>query len=53
VYVIEMNRDGQVCQLLTLDYPDLALKLNSIARLDGLPLSAVWLTEQIKNREDL
>lgn len=52
VYVIEMNRDGQLCQLLTVDFPDLALKLNSIARLDGLPLSAAWLFEQIKNGED-
>lgn len=52
VYVVEMNRDGQVRQLLTLDYPDQALKLTSVARLDGLPLSAVWLAEQIRNAED-
>jgi 2-oxoglutarate ferredoxin oxidoreductase subunit alpha len=52
VYVVEMNRDGQVRQLLTLDYPGQALKLTSVARLDGLPLSAVWLAEQIRKAED-
>lgn len=52
LYVVEMNRDGQVRQLLMLDYPELAVKLASVARLDGLPLSAVWLAEQIRNEED-
>jgi len=52
LYVVEMNRDGQVRQLLTLDFPEVAVKLISVARLDGLPLSAVWLAEQIRNEED-
>src|SRR3989337_2295086 len=39
-YVVEMNRDGQLHQLLTLEYPDLSTKLVSIAYTDGLPLTA-------------
>lgn len=52
LYVIEMNRDGQMHQLLSLDLPGEAEKLRSVAKQDGLPLSAVWLFEQIKNLED-
>ncbi len=39
-YVVELNRDGQLHQLLTLEYPDAATKLTSLAYLDGLPLTA-------------
>jgi 2-oxoglutarate/2-oxoacid ferredoxin oxidoreductase subunit alpha len=31
VYVVEMNRDGQLHQLLTIEYPNLATRLVSIA----------------------
>lgn len=40
VYVIEMNRDGQMHQLLTMEYPHLATRLVSIAFTDGMPLTA-------------
>jgi 2-oxoglutarate ferredoxin oxidoreductase subunit alpha len=52
VYVIEMNQDGQMRQLLQLDMPDQALKLRSIRKNDGLPLSAGWITRAILQAEE-
>lgn len=39
-YVVEMNRDGQMHQLLTIECPTSATKLISLAYTDGLPLTA-------------
>jgi 2-oxoglutarate ferredoxin oxidoreductase subunit alpha len=47
VYVIEMNYDGQMRQLLQLEVPDQATKLHSVRKNDGLPLSAGWITQAI------
>ncbi len=47
VIVVEMNRDGQMYQLLCVDYPALAPKLRSVAFQDGLPASAKWIREGI------
>ena len=47
VYVVELNRDGQLRQLLTVDMPELALRLQKLSHLDGLPLTAKWITEKI------
>ena len=47
VFVVEMNRDGQMCQLLTLEYPQHATSLKSVAFGDGLPASAKWVREGI------
>jgi 2-oxoglutarate ferredoxin oxidoreductase subunit alpha len=52
VYVIEMNRDGQLNQLLTLEYPHMATKLRSIAFTDGLPLSARFVRTAILAQEE-
>lgn len=53
-YVVEVNRDGQLSQLLTMDFPDVAYKLRKVAHMDGLPLPAKWIKKQIqKNEEDL
>lgn len=51
VYVVEMNRDGQMHKLLTLDYPDQASRLKSIAYTDGLPLTARFVCEAILSQE--
>lgn len=51
VYVIEMNRDGQMHSILRLEMPDLALKMVSLAHLDGMPLTARWIVEQLKEKE--
>lgn len=51
VYVVEMNRDGQMKQLLTIDQPDQAGKLVSISHTDGLPLTATWVGSAIEAGE--
>jgi len=48
VYVVEQNRDAQMMSLLKLDLDnELAPKLRSVARLDGLPLDARSVTDEI------
>lgn len=51
-YVIEMNRDGQLHQLLSLDVPEEALRLISVAYTDGLPLTARLVRERILELEE-
>jgi 2-oxoglutarate ferredoxin oxidoreductase subunit alpha len=51
-YVVELNRDGQLHQLLTLEYPDLATRLISVAYTDGLPLTARLVGEAILSHEE-
>jgi 2-oxoglutarate ferredoxin oxidoreductase subunit alpha len=51
IYVIEMNFDGQMQQLLRLEVPQHALKIQSITMNDGLPLSAGWITAAVMEKE--
>jgi 2-oxoglutarate ferredoxin oxidoreductase subunit alpha len=51
IYVVEMNRDGQLHQLLRLDYWDKCVKMISLAYLDGLPLTARWIEDAIQAKE--
>jgi len=52
VYVVEQNRDAQMLSLLKLDLEaELVLKLRSIAHLDGLPLDAPSVPEEIAGME--
>lgn len=51
-YVVELNRDGQLHQILRLEIPDCSMKLISLSHLDGLPLSAKWVQDQITAREE-
>jgi 2-oxoglutarate ferredoxin oxidoreductase subunit alpha len=51
IYVVEMNRDGQLHQLLTVHYPQKAMNLISIAYQDGLPLTARFVREAIQAKE--
>jgi 2-oxoglutarate ferredoxin oxidoreductase subunit alpha len=51
IYVIEMNRDGQMHKLLRLEYPESTMKLVSLAKHDGLPLNARWVKESIEAEE--
>lgn len=48
IYVVENNRDGQMMQILCVNYPHLAEKFISISRSDGMALSAEWITGQIR-----
>jgi 2-oxoglutarate ferredoxin oxidoreductase subunit alpha len=49
IYVVEMNRDGQLYQLLILEYPEMATRLRSIAYIDGLPLTADFVRNAVLN----
>ena len=51
-YVVELNRDGQMNQLLTIEYPQFATKLISLAHIDGLPLTAKWVVDAILSKEN-
>jgi 2-oxoglutarate ferredoxin oxidoreductase subunit alpha len=48
IYVIEANRDGQMKNLLTINYPQFANRMHSIAKCDGLSLSAEWICARFK-----
>ncbi len=47
LYVVEMNRDGQMAQLLRMEYPEHAAAFKSVAYEDGLPAAASWVREGI------
>ena len=47
IFVVEMNRDGQMNQLLKIEYPEYGSRLKSVAFGDGLPASAKWVREGI------
>jgi 2-oxoglutarate ferredoxin oxidoreductase subunit alpha len=51
VYIVEINRDGQMMQLLTIAYPALATRFIQVSHLDGLPLTANWIVDEIKQYE--
>ncbi len=52
VYVIEMNRDGQMHQIIQSEMIDIATKIRSIAFMDGMPLTARWVVEQLTEKEN-
>ena len=53
VYVVEQNRDGQMFSLLRMDLDaELVVKLRSVARLDGLPIDARSVTDEIAAMEE-
>jgi 2-oxoglutarate ferredoxin oxidoreductase subunit alpha len=47
VYVVELNRDGQLNTILKSELPELATKLVSLACMDGMPLTARWVVEKM------
>ena len=50
-YVVEINRDGQLKQILTLEIPHLCTQLHQVSHIDGMPLSARWVKDQILGQE--
>jgi 2-oxoglutarate/2-oxoacid ferredoxin oxidoreductase subunit alpha len=52
IYVVELNRDGQLNQLLTIAYPEQAGKFVSIAHSDGLSATAKWIVDAIVAKEE-
>jgi 2-oxoglutarate ferredoxin oxidoreductase subunit alpha len=51
VYVVELNRDGQMHSILITEMPEMATKLKSTAYLDGMPLTARRVVEAIMAEE--
>jgi 2-oxoglutarate ferredoxin oxidoreductase subunit alpha len=51
LYVVENNRDGQLRQILQINFPQYAVRLKKLSRANGLPLSARWLRDEILARE--
>lgn len=51
IYIVEINRDGQLHQLLTIKYPEEAHKFRKIAYMDGLPLTAKFIKNTIMEME--
>jgi 2-oxoglutarate ferredoxin oxidoreductase subunit alpha len=47
-YVVEMNRDGQLHQILSTEMPELATRLVSLAHMDGMPLTAEWIEMKLR-----
>ena len=50
-YVVELNRDGQLNQILRTELPDCAMQLIPLAHLDGLSLSASWVVNAVVSKE--
>jgi 2-oxoglutarate ferredoxin oxidoreductase subunit alpha len=49
--VVELNRDGQLHQLLSLEYAPVCAKLFSVAHLDGLSMTARFVEDKIFEEE--
>lgn len=47
IFVVENNRDGQMKQILCVNYPYHAKKFISVARANGFSLSADWILDSI------
>ena len=51
VYVVELNRDGQMHSILLTEMPQMAMKLISLAHMDGMSLTAHWVKQAINAKE--
>jgi 2-oxoglutarate ferredoxin oxidoreductase subunit alpha len=47
VYVVELNRDGQLTQLMHVELPNLCANVISLAHVDGMPMTAKWIVDHI------
>jgi 2-oxoglutarate/2-oxoacid ferredoxin oxidoreductase subunit alpha len=51
-YVVEMNRDGQVHSIISLEIPECVGSLVSMTQNNGLPITAEWLECEILSEEN-
>ncbi len=51
VYVVELNFEGQMAQILRMELPEYATRFRSLAKCDGLPLTVRYVTEAIRDQE--
>lgn len=52
-YVIELNQDGQLRQILTTDYCEEISPLISLAYIDGLPMTANYIIQAVSEKEEI
>jgi 2-oxoglutarate ferredoxin oxidoreductase subunit alpha len=50
-YIIENNFDGQLYQIIHIDYTKDLSHIKSLALGDGLPMTARWIVENIEKQE--
>lgn len=50
-YVLELNRDGQMHQILVTDYCDMTDRMKSLSYIDGLPMTAEWIRQEVSAKE--
>ena len=50
-YVLELNRDGQLHQILSLEYCEMTDRLASLSYIDGLPMTAEWIIKSVSVKE--
>lgn len=50
-YVIELNRDGQLHQILNIEYCDQSHRLISLSYIDGLPMTADYIIKSVAEME--
>ncbi len=50
-YVVELNRDGQLKQLLTMNFSECGSRLRQVSHIDGMPITANWIKERILSME--
>ncbi len=50
-YVLELNRDGQLHQILTIEYCDMSDRMISLSYIDGLPMTADWIVDSVSEKE--
>ncbi len=52
-YIVELNRDGQLHQIISVNMYDTCLDLRKVAKVDGMPLSAKWIVNEILKIEEV
>ena len=52
VFVVEMNHDGQLREILSIEYPALSTKLVSSTLNNGLSLTAKWIRDDILAKKE-
>ncbi|MGB1285088.1 MAG: 2-oxoacid:acceptor oxidoreductase subunit alpha [Aggregatilineales bacterium] len=51
VYVIENNYDGQLLQIMRMDYPEDTTHVTALTLADGLPMTARWIVDNVTEHE--
>jgi 2-oxoglutarate ferredoxin oxidoreductase subunit alpha len=53
IFIVELNRDGQMRLILQSEFPEFASRIQSLAHLDGLPLSVNWLIRALQAQKEI